>query len=475
MLMAAAVASSYWRRAPARVALWRVPLHALAQGAAVVVAGAAVGAFGVPGGLGVVAAVLAVEALVTGVVGTVEEWPGLVFLAAACAAVAYGCLGGWLEWGTDVVVMVTAAVGLALAAGATGLSHRLAAPARFALWELPLHALAQAAAATVAVAAFDGYGRSRALTVTAAVAAFETVMLAVNARRIPAEYSARWISAEFAAGAVFLALAAVGEAGRPAGPWVQGAAALGLMAAVGYGLVSAEHPWHGPLGVFTVLVAPGAVVAAAVMVGAPHAHTAATLAFGGAGLMAIGLLTRRLAWVEGGLVAWLGAGLIAGNEHLDFTSHLTVVPVVVTLLVVIEVERSRRRREEQEPSPRPLRLLEWALMLAPLALCVADAAQELWYLGVLAAEGAGLMAWGMLSEVRRRALLGVGALAMTILLAAIIPLSRGISAGLAGGTWLGIGAGAAVLLIALGSTLERQRRRLGLALAAASRAMEGWE
>jgi len=452
MLMAAAVASSYWRRAPARVALWRVPLHALAQGAAVVVAGAAVGAFGVPGGLGVVAAVLAVEALVTGVVGTVEEWPGLVFLAAAFAAVAYGCLGGWLEWGTDVVVMVTAAVGLALAAGATGLSHRLAAPARISLWELPLHALAQAAAATVAVAAFDGYGRSRALTVTAAVAVFETVMLAVNARRIPAEYSARWISAEFAAGAVFLALAAVG-----------------------YGLQSAEHLWRAPLGVFTALVAPGAVVAAAVMVGAPHAHTAATLAFGGAGLMAIGLLTRRLAWVEGGLVAWLGAGLIAGNEHLDFTSHLTVVPVVVTLLVVIEVERSRRRREEQEPSPRPLRLLEWALMLAPLALCVADAAQELWYLGVLAAEGAGLMAWGMLSEVRRRALLGVGALAMTILLAAIIPLSRGISAGLAGGTWLGIGAGAAVLLIALGSTLERQRRRLGLALAAASRAMEGWE
>jgi hypothetical protein len=86
-----------------------------------------------------------------------------------------------------------------------------------------------------------------------------------------------------------------------------------------------------------------------------------------------------------------------------------------------------------------------------------------------------LMAWGILAEVRRRALLGVGILAAAVLLAAIIPLSRGMQTGLSGGTWLGIGAAAAALLIAIGSTLERQRRRIGRALAAASRAMEGWE
>jgi len=114
-------------------------------------------------------------------------------------------------------------------------------------------------------------------------------------------------------------------------------------------------------------------------------------------------------------------------------------------------------------------------MLFPPALCVADAAGDLWYLGVMAAEGAVLMAWGILTEVRRRALLGVAVLALTIILAAIIPLSRGVSAGLTGGTWLAIGAGAAALLIAIGSTLERQRRRIGRALAAAGRAMEGWE
>ena len=106
---------------------------------------------------------------------------------------------------------------------------------------------------------------------------------------------------------------------------------------------------------------------------------------------------------------------------------------------------------------------------------MADAAGRLWFLGVLTAEGVALMGWGILTEVRRRALLGVGAVAMAILLSAIIPLSRGVRGGLAGETWLLIGGGAALLLIAIGSFLERYRRGAGRALAAAGRAMEGWE
>ncbi len=309
----------------------------------------------------------------------------------------------------------------------------------------------------------------------AAACVFEALYLGVNAGWMPVAAGPRILAAEFAAASVFLALAAVGQADRPAGPWVQGAAALALVAAIGYGLLDREHRWAVPAGVFAGLVAPGAAIAAAWMLGAPYGHTAGAVAFGGADLMAVGLLRRRLAFVEGGLVAWLGAGLIAFNEHLDFTSHSTVVPVVLALLVVIEAERGRRRREQKEPSSPPLRLLEWALLLAPLALCVADAAGRLWFLGVLAAEGGALMGWGILTEVRRRALLGVGAVAMAILLSAIIPLSRGLRAGLAGETWLLIGGGAALLLIALGSFLERYRRAVGRALAAAGEAMAGWE
>ncbi|MFH1331261.1 MAG: hypothetical protein ABIJ48_11490, partial [Actinomycetota bacterium] len=475
VLAAVATALSYWRQAPDRAALWQAPLHGLAQVAAFAVAVVALAEFGVPEGLGVVSAVLAAEAVLAGAVGTVERWAGPVAASAGLSAAAYGCLVAWLEWGTDLVVGVTAAAGGAVAVAATVASARREAAQRLALWHRPLHALAQAAAATVILGAAQGYEPAQALWVAAAVFAFEAACLAVNAGAIPAEWAPRHLAALSGVAAVFLTLAAVGESGRAAGPWVQGAAALALSAAVGYGLAGEAHPWRQPAAVFAVLVAPGAAAAATWIIGSPYAHTSAAVAFGGAGLVAVGLLTRRLAFVEGGLVAWLGAGLIAAQEHLDLSSHLTMVPLAVTLLVVVEVERGRRRREQREPSPPALRLFEWALMLFPPALCVADAAGELWYLGLLAAEGAVLMAWGILTEVRRRALLGVGLLALTILLAAIIPLSRGVNAGLTGGTWLAIGAGAAVLLIAIGSTLERQRRRIGRALAAASQAMEGWE
>jgi hypothetical protein len=474
-LAVTATALSYWRGAPRRAALWRGPLHALAQVAAVAVAGVALREFATPEGLGVVAAVLAAEAVLTGAVGTVERWPQLVAVSAGLIAGAYGCLAGWLEWDADLVVGVSALAGGVLAAGASMLSRWRGAPGGGALWRLPLHALAQTAVVAVAVVALREYGAARSLSVVAAACAFEALYLGVNAGWLPSAAGPRILAAESATASVFLALAAVGQAGRAAGLWVQGAAVLALVAAIGHGLLPREHPWATPTGLFAGLVAPGAAVAAAWMLGAPYGHTAGAVAFGGAGLVAVGLLRRRLPLVEGGLIAWLGAGLIAFNERVDFTSHTTVVPVAAALLVVVEVERGRRRREGKEPSGQALRLLEWALLLAPLALCVADAAGRLWFLGVLTAEGLALMGWGVLTEVRRRALLGVGAVAMAILLSAIIPLSRGVRGGLADETWLLIGGGAALLLIAIGSFLERYRRTAGRALAAASRAMEGWE
>lgn len=475
LLAVVATGLSYWRGAPRRAALWRGPLHVLAQGAAFTVAAVALGDFGAPEGLGVVAAVLAAEAALAGAVGTVEGWPQVVALSAGFGAGAYGCLAGWLEWDAGVLVGATAAVGGVLAVTASALSRWRGAPAWAALWRLPLHALAQVAAVAVAVTAVIGFGPARSLSVVAGVCSFEALYIGGNAGWMPSAAGPRLLAAEFAAASVFLALAAVGQTDRPAGPWVHSAAAVALVAAVVCGLLKREHPWAVPTGVLAGLVAPGAAIAAAWMLGAPYGHAAGAVAFGGADLMAVGLLRRRLAFVEGGLVAWLGAGLIAFNESLDLTAHTTVVPVAVALLVVIEVERGRRRREEREPSSTPLRLLEWALMVAPLTLCVADAAGRLWFLGVLAAEGVALMGWGILTEVRRRALLGVGAVAMAILLSAVIPLSRGLNAGLAGETWLLIGGGAALLLIALGSFLERYRRVVGRALAAAGGAMEGWE
>ena len=57
----------------------------------------------------------------------------------------------------------------------------------------------------------------------------------------------------------------------------------------------------------------------------------------------------------------------------------------------------------------------------------------------------------------------------------MIPALHGIQAGLAGGTWLAIGAGAATLLILAGSTIERRRTAIGRQLAHLAEILERWE
>ena len=160
------------RRAAPRGVLWRVPLHVLAQAAAVAVAAVALAEFGAPEGLGVVAGVLAVEAVLAGVMGT--AWRRRAGSVAALPAGAYGFLAGWLEWDADLVVGVTAVVGVALAAAATGLTYWRGAPARAGLWGRSLHGLAQAAAVTVAGVALV-YGAPEGLGVVAGEMAAEAV------------------------------------------------------------------------------------------------------------------------------------------------------------------------------------------------------------------------------------------------------------------------------------------------------------
>lgn len=114
-------------------------------------------------------------------------------------------------------------------------------------------------------------------------------------------------------------------------------------------------------------------------------------------------------------------------------------------------------------------------MLAPLVLAVAAMFESLWFGLALFAEGALLTGWGALSQVRRRALLGVGAIVAAILLSVIIPALHGIVAGLTGGTWLAIGAAAATIFIVAGSAIERKRHAIGRRLANIAEILEHWE
>jgi hypothetical protein len=100
---------------------------------------------------------------------------------------------------------------------------------------------------------------------------------------------------------------------------------------------------------------------------------------------------------------------------------------------------------------------------------------SLWYGLALFAEGLLLAVWGALTEVRRRALLGVAAMVAAIIMSAVIPALHGVNAGLTGGTWLVIGAISATVFIIAGSTIERQRHAIGRRIADIAEILERWE
>jgi hypothetical protein len=94
---------------------------------------------------------------------------------------------------------------------------------------------------------------------------------------------------------------------------------------------------------------------------------------------------------------------------------------------------------------------------------------------VLFAEGLVLTGWGAVTRIRRRAFVGFGGAALAILLAAAIPTVRGVNEGLAGSTWLWVGAIAAVVFLIAGSTIERQRAAIGRQFGKLAEILEEWE
>nr|MDJ0924304.1 hypothetical protein [Acidimicrobiia bacterium] len=166
--------------------------------------------------------------------------------------------------------------------------------------------------------------------------------------------------------------------------------------------------------------------------------------------------------------------MILVNQRMELTLHAAVMIVSVTLLATIELDRFRRAMADQ-PIPHGIHHLEWVLMLAPMVLAVADMFESLWFGLILFAEGALLTWWGAMTEVRRRALLGIGAMVTAIILSVVIPAMHGVSGGLTGGTWLAIGAVAAVVFIGTGSVIERRRHTIGRRLARIAEILEHWE
>jgi hypothetical protein len=463
------------RSLPQRIQLWHEPILWLSQASAATVVVAAVAALGERDAAGVAVAVAGFEAVVVGTVGTIKRDQLRVVAAAVLAATSYALVPGWLGWSRADFAIATGIAATLLAIGATVATRFQSASERLRLWTLPLHAAAVGAGVAIAVKVVGPWPAWQQLWVIAAVLFGLGIHVTINAWAAPP----RWQMRAGAAGTYLASAGAViaAETAR------DGAVFTATLVVAGLGLVTAaiagmmadtERPWHLELAGLSFGLAGIGLAGTVAYFGPVGVETGTLLLIVGAALAAYGLLAHNLAVIEAAMVMWLLALMILVNQQMELTLHAAVIISSITLLATLELERHRRHLAE-EPTPSGLHHLEWVLMLGPLALATADMFHSLWYGLALFTEGLLVAGWGALTEMRRRALLGVAAMVAAIIMSAVIPALHGMNAGLTGGTWLLIGAISATLFIIAGSTIERQRHAIGRRLAHIAEILEDWE
>jgi hypothetical protein len=423
-----------------------------------------------------IAVVMAGEAVVLGILGTRLRNATLVWGSVGCASLAHLATGFWAAWTPRETVGWTLAAAAAAAIVGTSVARtRSAGPA--ALWGSPLHALAQVGAAAAVLAAIDGLSPRTVPAIAAGICAGESVLFGAMAPVVPESWRPREGSAWFAIAAIGLALGAT-RSDEAAAVAVQTAAVVAAVALV----VTARPPaaaasWRPALWWLGGGVSTVATITAGARFGWDSVDIAAVLAIAGAGLVAAGLRSGIWPISYVGMLAWLGSGLILGEAALGGNRHAYAVVIAFVLLVILEMERFRLARLTDAPDHRRDErvLAEWIVMCVPPVMALFDAVQEMGFALLLGVEAAVILLWALATEVRRRLLVG----ALGVVVAPVIPVgyvvADAVTGGISTGTMLVIGAIAAVVLITVGSVLERSRVKVGLAVRKASEVLERWE
>jgi hypothetical protein len=461
------------RATSGRIALWEYPVAALAQ-AAMVASGVAASL-----GLGVSDAYLAwmvltaLDMLAIGVVATLTAAGWMAFVSAGLAPVVVGLGIGWLQLGAEQTLVWLAAM-VAAGVAASVVTRIQSARPTLARWVWPAHLVTLLFGGISVLRAVELLATRDVYLVGSLVALFAGgYLLANRALLASVELDAEWLSAfAFVTSATLLAVSLTPQ-DRWAVPTLIGIAVVGVVAAGMAGLSAEQRriAWLIAACGFTIVASVDAVA----LFGAVSAEFGWILVVNGGAFAAYALTARQVLAMHLAVVTWLAAVLILVEHRWTLELHATVLSVSIVLLIMIEVERYRRRREGLD-IPSWLRIAEWVVTVIPLALAAREMiTTSLAYGLLLGAEGFALLAWGTLSRVRRRAMLGLAAITAAVLMAVMIPLIQGASQNLTGGWWLVIGGVAGVVFIAAGSLIEKYRTRVGDRLTEWGEIIERWE
>lgn len=456
-----------------RIALWQLPTAALAQAAAIASCAMAAEGMSVHDAYVVGLVLSTIDAAAFATVATITLIRWMTWWSAGLSVAAMVLLTKVVDAHTFEVWMWLGATVIVACLATTVTRFRSVRSAQ--LWVLPSH---------VTSATFAGFSVARTIDLLAPRDAFLVGGAIAAIAGIDFLANREWIAT--------FDLDATGLAS------VSFVSSAGLLAAS----LSPNDPWAMPLLLGIAVVG----VACAGISGTQSGRERAAWGIGGIGFTAVGAIgvfilfdaiSPQVGWmlvVNGGafaafaitaasflalnaaIVTWLAAALILIEHRWSLGVLATITAVSVVLLAMIEVERLRRRRENLDVTEEWLRVIEWAAMLSPLLLAGREmVTTSLTYGLLLGFEGAALLAWGTLTEVRRRVVLGLTAITAAILMSVMVPLIEGIGGNLTGGWWLVIGGIAAVVFITIGSILEKYRTRIGERLAKTVDILEHWE
>lgn len=436
-------------------------------GTAVALVGA--GAAG-PGWLALALLLVAVAATVAAGREEGTTRAGLQATGSVATAGAWIALGTWMGWDVETQVLACAA------AGGAGLLL-LAGLGRFARlggdWLAAWLWLPAASVVVAAVAATDPDVPSRPATFVLAGA---LAAAAVSAGALAEPLATRWARPL----AALLAVAATGTllAGLDAGPTAVLAVATSASAVVHAASVVLQRVdrrrWV-PSGFVVVGLSGLAAAGAAAALWPARWPTVVVLLVAGVELVGVGLVDHRPAWFQGAVASVTAAWLVIAAGSLTGDPQWFTVPLGLAVLAVVGIARhDRRRRQVLVPDPW-LSLLDLAGMglLVGAAVVQTVTVSAGWALVALAC-GLGLIAFGLLTRVRRRLAFGAATVGLALFLIVVPPLV-GLVPEASGWTPWALIAGLGLLAILVAALLERGRRAVRSAIRRFRQLTAGWE